>query len=96
MHNQRKFWKPERRNALCWSIFCINDNKLVNLEQQQGVLRCLLCDNAHVNVSNPRKLAGKGLMSYYKTNGIMSPKNHVDVDHYLISKKIEKEVQNMT
>jgi hypothetical protein len=26
----------------------------------------------------------------------MSPKNHVDVDHYLISKKIEKEVQNMT
>jgi len=74
IHNQMKIWKLEGKNVLCWFIFCINDNKLVNLVQPQGVLRCLLCYNAHVNVSNLRTQAGKGPISYYKTNGIMSLK----------------------
>jgi len=47
-----------------------------------------------MNVSNPRTQARKGLITYYKMNGITSLKKHVDANHYLISKKIE-EVQNM-
>jgi hypothetical protein len=62
--------------------------KLVNLKQPQ-VMRCLLCYNAHVNVSNPRMQARKGLISYYKTNNITSLKKHVDANQYLIFKKIE-------
>ncbi len=73
LHIQRKFWKPKGRNALCWSFFCINDNKLVNLEQPQ-IRRCLLCYNALMNVSNRKMQARKGLISYYKTNGITSLK----------------------
>jgi hypothetical protein len=65
----------------------------MNLEQPQ-VMKCLLFYNAPINASNPRTNARKGLISYYKTNNIMSLKNHVDVDHHLISKKFE-EVQNM-
>jgi hypothetical protein len=48
-----------------------------------------------VNVSNPRTQARKGLISYYETNGITYLKKHVHVNHYLISKTFEKEVQNM-
>jgi len=47
-----------------------------------------------MNVSNPRTQARKGLISYYKTNGITSLKEHVHVNHYFISQKFE-EVQNM-
>jgi hypothetical protein len=59
----------------------------MNLEQPQ-VMKCLLCYNAPINVSNPRTQAIKGLISYYETNGITSFKKHVDVDHYNF-KKIE-------
>ncbi len=61
----------------------------MNLKQPQ-IMRCLLCYNAPMNVSNSRTKARKGLIAYYKINGITSLKKH----HYLISKKIE-EVQNM-
>ncbi len=57
-------------------------------------MRCLLCYNALINVSNPKTNARKGLISYYKTNGITSLKKHVDVNYHLISKNFE-EVQNM-
>jgi len=65
----------------------------MNLKQPQ-VMKCLLCYNAPMNVSNPRTQARKGLISYYKTNGITSLKEHVHVNHYFISQKFE-EVQNM-
>jgi hypothetical protein len=48
-----------------------------------------------MNVFNPRTQARKGLISYYKTNGITSLKKHVDVNHFLIYKKIEKEVNSL-
>jgi hypothetical protein len=63
---KKKMWKNnlkvaqskevlETRRKKCFVLvyFYINDNKLVHLEQPQGVLRCFLCYNAHVNVSNP-------------------------------------------
>ncbi len=93
MHSQNKLWKLEGRNALCWSFFCINDSKPLNLEHPQ-VMRCLLCYNAPMNVSNPRTHARKGLISYYQTNGMTSLEKHVDDDHFLIYQKLE-EVQNM-
>jgi hypothetical protein len=59
----------------------------MNLEQPQ-VMRCLFCYNAPLNVSNPRF----NLMLQNKWYNIL--KKQVDVNHHLISKKIE-EVQNM-
>ncbi len=92
MHSQNKLWKLEGRNAL-WFLFCINDSKPLNLEHPQ-VMKCLLCYNAPMNVSNPRRHARKGLISYYQTNGITSLERYVDDDHFSIYQKLE-EVQNM-
>jgi hypothetical protein len=36
--------------------------------------------------------ARKGIISYYKTNGITSLKKHVDVEHIIIVKMSEEEV----
>jgi len=82
-------WKLEGRNALCWSLFCINDSKPLNLEHPQ-VMKCLLCYNALMNVSNPRRHARKGLISYYQTNDITSLERYVDDDHFLIYQKLEE------
>jgi hypothetical protein len=34
-------------------------------------------------------------MFYYKTNGILTLKKHVDVDHVMIPKFFEKEINNL-
>jgi hypothetical protein len=79
---------------VCVGLFIyINDNKPLNLEHPQ-VMKCLLCYNAHVNVSNLRTHARKRLISYYQTNCITSLEKHVDDDHFLIYQKLE-EIQNM-
>jgi hypothetical protein len=37
----------------------------------------------------------KGLISYYKTNGITSLKKHVDVDHSFIAQTFEEKMINL-
>jgi hypothetical protein len=40
---------------------------------------CILCYNGLVSVLNPRLQAMKGLISYYKINGMTHVRKHVDV-----------------
>ncbi len=43
---------------------------------------------------NPRKKLSKGLISYYQTNGILTLKKYVDVEHDLLAKKLDEEVNS--
>jgi hypothetical protein len=43
---------------------------------------------------NPRTKLNKGLISYYKTNGILTLKKHVDVKHNLLAKKLDEEMNS--
>jgi hypothetical protein len=54
---------------LCWSFSCINDNTKINLENTQ-IMCCSLCYQELVIGINSRTQARKGLIFYYKTNGI--------------------------
>jgi hypothetical protein len=72
LHAQRKIWKPHGRTSLCWSFYCVNDNAKVDLINTQ-IMHCVLCYQNPVIRINPRIQARKGLISYYKTNGITSP-----------------------
>jgi hypothetical protein len=49
--------------------YCVNDNTNVDLENPQ-IIHYILCFNNLVNATNPRTQSRKGLISYYKTNGI--------------------------
>jgi len=44
---------------------------------------------------NPRKQLKKGLISYYKTNGITCLRKHVDRDHSISFRFFEKEVNDL-
>ncbi len=65
LHVQRKTWKPHGRNF----IMCVNDNTNVDLENPQ-IMRCIFYFDSLINATNPRTQSRKGLISYYKTNGI--------------------------
>jgi hypothetical protein len=71
----------------------VNDGEKVEVASHQ-VMRCILCYDIVINISNPRIKERKGLITYYKTYGIITLKKHVDADHFIIVKKFEKEVNN--
>jgi hypothetical protein len=58
-------------------------------------MRCILCSQKLIIEINPRTQARKGLISYYKTNGMISFEKHVDVDHFFIAQMFEEEVNNL-
>jgi hypothetical protein len=71
----------------------VNDGKEVEFSSHQ-VMRCILCYHNAINILNPRTKQRKGLITYYKTYGITALKKHVDVNHYVIVKKFEEEIDN--
>jgi len=58
------------------------------------VMRCILCYDDAVNIPNARTKERKGLITCYKTYDINVLKKHVDVDHFIIVKKFEEEINN--
>jgi hypothetical protein len=57
-------------------------------------MRCILCYNNQVLFCNPKIQANKGLIIYNITNGITSLENHVNVNHFMIAKFFEEEVNS--
>jgi predicted phage tail protein len=74
LHVQRKNWRGHNMDSLCWAIYCVNDGKKVEITSHQ-VMRCILCYHNVVNIFNSRTQKRKGLITYYKTYGIITLKN---------------------
>ncbi len=62
---------------MCWVFFCVNEKKELDNKSHQ-LMRCFLCYLEVIKVCNKITNGKKGLISYYKTNGITLLKNHVD------------------
>jgi hypothetical protein len=92
LHVQRKIWKPNGK-TLSWSFYCVNDNLDIDLVNPQ-IMCCILCYQNLVIGINPRTQARKGLISYHKTNGIISLKKHVHVDHFFIAQMFEEKLKS--
>jgi len=67
LHVQRLFWKPKKRNAICWIFYVVNDNKSVDGRVPQ-VMKCNLCYKTPT-LYNPRTKLKKGDMNFEKTCG---------------------------
>ncbi len=70
----------------------VNDNKPEDGKFPQFI-RCYLCYKTPL-LYNPRTKLRKGLISYYKTNEILTLKKHVDVKHNLLAKKLDEEMNH--
>ncbi len=93
-HFQRKKWRHDSRNALCWSFYYVNDNNLVDVKCFQ-LMKCIFCYANLVLISNVKTQARKGLILYNNANGINALKKHVYAYHYMIAKMFDEEVKNM-
>jgi hypothetical protein len=58
------------------------------------VMKCILCYDDAVNIPNARTKERKWLITCYKIYDINVLKKHVDVDHFIIAKKLEEEINN--
>jgi hypothetical protein len=84
LHAQRLFWKPNSKSVLCWTFYCANDNKEVDLIAQ--VMHCIICYNNPILNLNSKTQVKRGLIIYNTTNGITTLRKHVNVDHSIIFK----------
>ncbi len=69
LHFQRKKWKHDSRNALCWSFYCVNDNKPVDVKCFQ-LMRCNICYANLILIINAKTQTRKCLILYNFTNEI--------------------------
>jgi hypothetical protein len=74
------------------NLYVVNDNKQMDVKTPR-VVRCHLCYKTLV-LYNPRTKLSNGLISYYKTIGILTLKNHVDVEHNMLAKKLDEEMNS--
>jgi hypothetical protein len=58
-------------------------------------MHCIFCHNNPINATNPRTQLRRRLILYFKTNGMTSLKEHVDVAHGLVAKAFENQVNNL-
>jgi len=58
-------------------------------------MHCILCYQESIIGRNLRTQARKGLISYYKRNGITFLKKHVDAKHIVIAKMFKKEINSL-
>jgi len=71
----------------------VNDKKDVDVKCPQ-TMRCILCYSSLVLFCNLKTEAKKGLIIYSTTNGIVTLKKHVNVDHSIIVKIFEEELNS--
>ncbi len=90
LHFQRKKWRHDSKIALCWSFYCVNNNKRVDVKCSQ-LMKCIFCHFNPILITNAKTQARKGLILYSSANGIIALKKHVYVNHCMIAKKFEKE-----
>ncbi len=67
LHVQRLFWKPKKRNAICWVFYVVNDNKSMDGKVPQ-VMKCNLRYKTPM-LYNPRTRLKNGDMNFEKTCG---------------------------
>jgi hypothetical protein len=90
LHFQRKKWKHDNRSAVCWSFYCVNDNKPVN-EKCFQLMRWNICYVNLILIITAKTQARKGLILYNFTNEINALKKHVYADHNVIEKIFKEE-----
>jgi len=74
LHFQRKEWREDSRNALCWSLYCVNDNKPMDVKCFQ-LMKCIFCYANLVLITNSKTQTRKGLILYNIANEITTLKN---------------------
>jgi hypothetical protein len=69
------------------------NNKEVDHNNAQ-IMHFIFCYNSFINASNFKTQTKKGLISYYKINGIIFFNKHVNANHAIVAKTFEGEINS--
>ncbi len=88
-------WKPHSHLSLSWAFFKVNNNQPIDLDANQ-IMGCIIYHN---QVCSRESLAlcmrcYKGFNTYYKVNGIIAMKKHVEDEHVTLLGKYLEHVTN--
>ncbi len=79
---------------MCWGFFCVNENVEVDSGNTQ-IMRCTLCyQNLAIGINLETQMK-KGLVFYYKKNGMKILLKYVDAKYILITMRFVKEVNSV-
>jgi hypothetical protein len=59
LHAQKSFWRTNNKIPLCWALYCVNDNKEVNVIFPQTSMSYIFCQNNPILNLNPKTQARK-------------------------------------
>jgi hypothetical protein len=71
----------------------VNDNKNVDVKCHQ-TMKCLFCYNILISFYNLEIQARKCVIIYNTTNRIITSKEHVNANHFIVAKMFEEEIYN--
>jgi hypothetical protein len=71
LHEQENIWWPHNQNSLCWSLYYINDGAKVD-NKVCRLMKCHVCYHDQITITNSKTQLRKGIISYFKNNGITS------------------------
>jgi hypothetical protein len=74
-------------------FFYVNNNTEMDCNNSQ-IMHFILCYNNLVNASSFKTQIRKGLISYYKINGITIFNKHVNANHVIVAKTFEGEINS--
>ncbi len=80
-------------NCILMGFFYVNNNKEVDCNNSQ-IMHFIICYNNLVDASSFKTQTRKGLISYYKINGITTFNKHVNANHAIVTKTFEGEINN--
>ncbi len=58
LHLHKIKWRHDSRNALCWSFYCINGNKPMDVKWF-SLMRCIICCANSILIQVPKHKQGK-------------------------------------
>jgi hypothetical protein len=85
--------KPHGINLFCWAFYCVDDRSKLDVDIPQ-LICCVISYNNPMSfaIFNQRTRLKKGLVFYFKNNGLIALKKHLNANHGLSAKKFEEEM----
>lgn len=83
--------KPHGINLFCWTFYCVDDRSKLDVDIPQ-LICCVISYNDPMSftIFTQRTRLKKGLVFYFKNNGLIALKKHLNANHGLSAKKFEK------
>jgi hypothetical protein len=94
LQNYQLFWKLHYHTLFMWAFLKVNYNQPMDLKYKH-IMRCIICQNDSIGskILAMHTMCKKGLITCHKFNDITTMKKRIVVDHFVLVKKLVKDLR---